>query len=287
MKVLLIGGSGQLGTEIRSRWTDCEIGAPSHQELDLEDAGALDSALDALGPDVVVNCAAFHNVDRCEAEPLRAFAVNAVAVGAAAGVCRARDVVFMTISTDYVFSGDAERPYTEEDAPHPISAYGASKYAGELLVDLLQSKAFVVRTCGVYGPRPSASKGYTFVDRIIAQANAGEAIRVVRDVLASPTYAGHLADALHELLNTRRYGLYHAVNPGPVSWYDFAVEALRQAGVTAHVEPIAASSWKTAARRPRFSALANTKLEALGMTLPSWQEGIAAYLRARGVEVRS
>jgi dTDP-4-dehydrorhamnose reductase len=282
MKVLLIGGSGQLGTEIRLRWRDCKIAAPPHDELDIEDTGALDSALDALGPDVVVNCAAFHNVDRCEAEPLRAFAVNAVAVGAAAGVCRTRDVAFVTISTDYVFDGSATRPYTEEDVPHPISAYGISKLAGELLVGLLESKALIVRTCGVYGPRPSTTKGYTFVDRIIAQAKAGEAVRVVHDVVASPTYAGHLADALRKLVETHSSGLYHAVNAEPVSWYDFAVEALRQSGVDAEVEPIGASAWKTAARRPRYSALANTKLEALGIAMPHWREGLAAYLRARG-----
>jgi dTDP-4-dehydrorhamnose reductase len=281
VKVLLVGGSGQLGTEIRTRWTDCEIASPSHEELDVEDTPALDAALDALGPDAVVNCAAFHNVDRCESEPERAFAVNALAVARAARLCRQRDVTFMTISTDYVFSGETSRPYAEDDAPHPISAYGTSKLAGELLVDLLQSKAFVVRTCGVYGLHASVSKGHTFVDRIITQARAGEAVRVVSDVVASPTYAGHLAPALRRLLETRAYGLYHACNVGPVSWHDFAAKTLEFAGIAHPIEPISASVWKAAARRPRYSALANHRLQSLGITLPPWHAGIEAYLRDR------
>jgi dTDP-4-dehydrorhamnose reductase len=281
VKVLLIGGSGQLGTEIRRRWDGCAIVAPAHEDLPLDDGSALAAALDAQVPDLVVNCAAFHNVDRCEREPERAFAVNALAVGAAARLCARRGIVFVTFSTDYVFPGDAARPYAEEDAPRPISAYGVSKLAGELLVDLLQSRAFVVRTCGIYGVRPSTSKGHTFVDRVIAQARAGEEVRVVSDVVASPTYAGHLAAALLRLVATREYGLYHLCNVGPVSWYDFAAKALHLAGVEHAIVPIGASEWKAAARRPAFSALESRRLGALGIAMPSWDEGIAAYLRDR------
>jgi dTDP-4-dehydrorhamnose reductase len=278
MRVLLIGGSGQLGTEIRRSWTDCEIVAPPHAQLDLEDADVLARMLAATSPDAVVNCAAFHNVDRCEEQPERAFAVNALAVDRAARACRDRDAVFVTISTDYVFDGETTRPYAESDRPDPISAYGASKLAGEHLVLRLQSRAFVVRTCGLYGVRPSETKGYTFVDRIVAQARAGERPRVVSDVIASPTFAGDLAAALRELLRRDDYGLYHAVNAEPVSWYDFAVEALRQAGVDPNVEPISASQWKAAARRPRYSALENQKLRARGVEMPGWRKGLSSYL---------
>ena len=281
MKLLLIGGSGQLGTEIRTRWTNDKIIAPPHDALDLTDDTRIAETLDTVAPDLVVNCAAFHNVDRCEEEPLRAFELNAVAVDRLARACAERDCTFVTISTDYVFSGETDRPYTEADVPQPISAYGTSKFAGELLVARLEGKAFVVRTCGVYGRRPSATKGYTFIDRVVAQAKAGEPNRVVSDVVASPTYAGDLADAIRALVETKAYGLYHACNVGPVSWYDFACEALRQAGVDASIEPISSSSWKVAARRPRYSALANAKLEALGIRMPRWQDGIAAYLRDR------
>lgn len=280
-RVLLIGGSGQLGTEIRRVWTRWEILAPTHAELDIENGDAIDALLAREKPDAVVNCAAFHNVDRCELEPERALAVNAIAVERLARSARDNDALFVTISTDYVFDGTASVPYTERDCPGPLSAYAVSKLAGEQLVARLDSRALVVRTCGVYGLRPSASKGHTFVDRVIAQGRAKEAIRIVNDVAASPTFAGHLGEALLRLVESEATGLYHAANVGPVTWYDFAVEALRQAGVDHPVEPISASSWKAQARRPAFSALDSGKLRALGFEMPGWREGIAAYLELK------
>jgi dTDP-4-dehydrorhamnose reductase len=278
MKVLLLGGSGQLGSEIRARWIDDEIVAPAHCELDIEETADLALAIDAEAPDLVVNCAAFHNVDACESQPERAFAVNALAVDRVAALCAPRDLAFLTISSDYVFDGDATRPYAEDDCPRPLSAYGASKLAGEQLVLRRAMNAFIVRTCGVYGVHASKSKG-TFLDRVILQARSGENPRVVRDVVVSPTYAGDLAIALRALVGAGKPGLYHACNEGPVSWYDFARTALELAGIDRPIEPIAASQWKAPARRPAYSALANVKLDALGIALPSWREGIAAYLR--------
>lgn len=280
-RALLIGGSGQLGTEIRRNWTHWEIVAPAHAELDIENGDAVDAFLAREKPDAVVNCAAFHNVDRCETEPDRALAINAISVERLARSARDNDAVFVTISTDYVFDGTGTVPYTERDCPRPLSAYAVSKLAGEQLVARLDSRALVVRTCGVYGVRPSASKGHTFVERVIAQGRAKETIRIVDDVTASPTFAGHLAEALLWLLESGAAGLYHAANAGPVTWYDFAVEALRQAGVDHPIEPIPASSWKAPARRPAFSALDSGKLRALGFDMPGWREGIAAYLRLR------
>jgi dTDP-4-dehydrorhamnose reductase len=282
MKVLLIGGSGQLGSEIRRRWSDDAIVAPSHAELDIGSASSIDLAMDRHRPEIVVNCAAFHNVDTCEAQPDEAMRINALAVDALASACERRDTGFMTISTDYVFDGEASEPYTESDCARPISAYGTSKLAGELLVLRRSMRAYVVRTCGVYGRHFSKSKGHTFVDRIISQARAGETIRVVNDVIASPTYAGHLAVALRALVASGTYGLFHACNAGPVSWHEFAARALQLAGLDYPIEPISASEWKAAARRPAFSALRNARLEGLGVTMAPWAEGIAAYLRDKG-----
>jgi dTDP-4-dehydrorhamnose reductase len=282
MRVLLIGGSGQLGSEILRNWTDCQIAAPPSTDLNLEDSAALARALDADRPELVVNCAAFHNVDICEAEPERAFAINATAVDGVARACRDRDIAFLTISTDYVFDGETDRAYGEEDVPCPISTYGVSKLAGELLVERLQMRAFVVRTCGLYATRISTSKGYTFVDRIIAKAKAGEPVSVVNDVIASPTYAPDLAKALRRLADTDRYGLYHAASQEPVSWYDFAARALRLAGVDTVVEPISAKDYKAPARRPRFSALASRKLANMGIEMRTWQQGLTDYIKDRG-----
>jgi dTDP-4-dehydrorhamnose reductase len=276
-RVLLIGGSGQLGTAIQRRWDDCEITAPSHAQLDIRQSGELAAALERVGADVLVNAAAFHDVDRCESEPLAAFETNAAAVGAAARRARDAGAVFVTLSTDYVFDGETDSPYTETDTPHPLSVYGTSKLAGEHLVEALRGAAFVVRTCGVYGPSGSALRRPSLLGRVLAGRN-GPPLRVVADVHASPTYAGDLADALRRLIDTGAYGLYHAVDTGPVSWYEFAAEAARIAGVEAAIEPIAAAEWRSAAVRPRFSALSNAKLAALGIAMPSWRQGLAACL---------
>ena len=277
MNVLLIGGSGQLGREIASRWRNDSIAAPSHADLDLAESGRAQTWIEKTRPNIVVNCAAFHNVDVCEAQPAEAFRINALAVDQWAQACTDAGVAFVTISTDYVFDGDTDQPYTEDDCDRPISVYGTSKRAGESLVMRRAMNAFIVRTCGVYGTFASQSKG-TFIDRIINQARAGEKIRVVSDVIASPTYAGHLAETLRRLVETKEYGLYHACNVGPVSWYAFATRALELAGIDYPIEPISASEWKAPARRPRYSALANTRLENLGIRMPAWDDGIAAYL---------
>jgi dTDP-4-dehydrorhamnose reductase len=276
-RVLLIGGSGRLGTAIRRRWRDCEIVAPAHDQLDVRDADAMARTVARIRPDVLVNCAAFHDVDRCETEPVPAFETNAIAVAGAARVARDAGAAFVTLSTDYVFDGAAGSPYTENDGPHPLSVYGTSKLAGEYLVEALGARAFVVRTCGVYGPAESASGRPGLVERVLVGVR-GRPLRVIADSYASPTFSGDLADALGRLIQSAAYGLYHAVNAGPVSWYDFAAEAARLAGVDAAIEPIEAREWKAAAPRPRFSALSNAKLAALGIPMPSWREGLAAYL---------
>lgn len=280
--MLLFGGSGQLGGEIQRSWSGVEFIAPSHADVDITDAQAVAAAIERAAPDTVVNCAAFHNVERCESEPQSALAANAVAVNAMAEACAQNGTRLVTISTDYVFDGELGRPYTEADEPRPISAYGVSKYAGELLALRLQAPAYVVRTCGVYAVRASTSKGHTFIDRIITQARDGEQVRIVRDQTVSPTYAPHLAHGLLQLLQSNApYGLYHMVNEGPVTWYDYASEALRVAGIDHPIEPVSYKDWPSRVRRPAFSALENAKLHELGIHLPSWREGIAAYMNDR------
>ncbi len=279
-RVLLFGGSGQLGSEIRRLWSGVQIASPPHADLDITDEVSLAAAIEAQAPQVVVNCAAFHNVERCEAQPERAFAANALAVDTIARACAKQGAVLVTLSTDYVFDGALRRPYRETDAPNPLSAYGVSKYAGELLALRLESPAYVVRTCGVYGVRPSATKGYTFIDRIISQARAGEPVRVVADQTVSPTYAAHLAQGLLELLTADApYGIYHMVNEGAVTWYEYAREALRLACVDREIEPASRTDWRTSVRRPPYSALENAKLRALEISMPDWRAGVAAYFK--------
>jgi dTDP-4-dehydrorhamnose reductase len=280
---LLIGGSGQVGTAILQTWTDYQIVAPPHDALRLEDTGALEAALRDAHAGTIVNVAAFADVDRCEIETGRAMEVNTYAVGRAAAVAARHDAVFLTLSTDYVFDGSKDAPYSERDEAHPLSVYGRSKLEGERLVAASGAPAFVVRTCGVYGRSRSAHGRRAFLDRVLNDGE-GAPVSVVNDVIVSPTFAGHLALALRRLLESERYGLYHAANDGEVSWYDFAVEAARQAGSPARIAPISGSEWKAPALRPRYSALDSERLRRLGIGLPSWREGIAAYLRSRRPE---
>jgi dTDP-4-dehydrorhamnose reductase len=282
-RVLLIGGSGQLGTAIAQRWNDCSIVAPSHEELAIEDSAALAYALERIAPDVLMNVAAFHDVDRCEREPERAFEINARAVSRAARAAAARNVLFVTMSTDYVFDGKKGAPYTEADRPNPLSVYGASRLEGETLAQSSGARVFVVRTCGVYGRSRSHAQRRPFIDRILERGRGGDPVPVVADVVVSPTFAGDLADALRALIEHDAYGLYHAAGAGSASWYEFACEANRQAGAELSIEPIAVEQWKAIAIRPRFSALENAKLSELGIVMPPWRDGIAAYL---GSQVR-
>lgn len=276
MKVLVFGGAGQLGTEIRRRWP-ATIEAPTHGQVDIGNASDVAASISSRY-DIVVNCAAFHNVDACESQPDEAFRYNALAVDRIGEACAKSGVDFLSISTDYVFDGVADAPYTEAGCPKPIQAYGVSKLAGEHLA-LRRDRTYVVRTCGLYGVQTSTTKGYTFIDRVLSQLRSGERTAVVSDVVASPTYAGHFADALWKLVQTKAYGLHHAVNVGPVSWYDFASEAAHFAGIDREIEPVSSAQWSAPARRPRYSALANSRLMSLGIALPDWREGIAAYLR--------
>lgn len=273
----MLGGYGQLGVAIRRSW-DAEIVAPRREELDIEHTGAVARTLDAIRPAVLVNCASFHNVEACEQNAAQSFGTNAVAVNGMAEACAQRGIPFVTFSTDYVFDGAAARPYREDDAPRPLSVYAASKLAGELLVLRLESPAYVIRTCGVYGDRESTGKGHTFVQRIIAQKRAGETVRVVNDQIVSPTFAGDLAHALLQMLDAKvPYGLYHGANEGAVTWYDFAREALRVAGLDDAIEPVSHTTWESKVRRPPYSALENARLHALGFRMPEWREGLAHY----------
>lgn len=240
----------------------------------------MEAALRDARAGIIVNAAAFADVDRCEIEIGRAMETNAYAVERAADIAERNDAVFLTLSTDYVFDGNKHAPYTERDATHPLSVYGRSKLEGERLVAASGARAFVVRTCGVYGPSRSARGRRAFLDRVLGE----QPMRVVSDVVVSPTFSGDLAVALRRLLETQRYGLYHAVNEGAVSWYDFAVEAARQAGLPTRIEPIGGADWKAPALRPRYSALATERLREAGIAMPSWREGIASFLRVRTLE---
>jgi dTDP-4-dehydrorhamnose reductase len=250
-----------------------------HAECDIEVPGMVAAMLATHRPSLVINTAAFHNVERCEREPDRAFAVNASAVASLASACTEADATLVQISTDYVFDGKAGEPYAETDRADPINVYGISKRAGELAT-LRDGRHYVVRTSGLYGLRGSSVKGMTFIERMITKAEAGEEITVVDDITFSPSYTMHVAAAIHDIVERTHPGLYHATNAGFCTWYDFADEIFRQVKLTPTLRR--ASSRASVVLRPVFSALRHDAIVNAGLQdLPTWRDGIAAYLRER------
>ncbi len=280
--IAILGASGQLGAALVDAYGERILLTPAHRELDIEDAPALAAFLAVHRPAVLINCTAFHNVDECERVPERAFAVNALAVDRAAKLCAAADVAFATISTDYVFDGTLGRAYTEADAPNPLSAYGVSKLAGELLVRRHGPAHFIFRLSGVYSASGTSNKGYTFIERVLQQAERGEPLRIVRNMTFSPTYAPHAARVIRDAVDARAYGTHHVTNAGATTWYDFAAAACAQAGLTPTVEALSYDTYGSSVKRPLYSALASTTLAPLGIDPPPrWETGLDEFLRGR------
>ena len=287
MRIAVIGANGQIGSEIvaQARAAGIEVLPFTHAQCDVTDAAAVGAALAGLQKDdVVVNTAAYHRVDDCQSNAKQAFAVNACGafhVAAAANLLGAAVVYF---SSDYVFDGAKRRPYVESDEPRPLSVYGVSKLAGEMLVSKANAAHYIIRVAGVFGLAGSGGKGGNFVETMIANAKAGESLRVVDDLVMSPTYAVDAAKLLVALLQRQApYGAYHLTNAGQCSWYEFARCILELSGLNAPIEAVKMSAWATPAPRPAYSVLGSERLQAIGLRPASWQQGLKRYLASRPV----
>ena len=281
-RVAVIGSNGQLGSELLRAFADLDPIALDRTELDVEDPDSIDRAVAKHKPTFLIDTAAFHDVAKCEVDPGRAFAVNAVAVQRLAARANC-GLAF--ISSDYVFEGTLGRPYTEADEPRPVNVYGASKLAGERAA-LAHPQGYVFRTAGLYSARAASGKRYTFVQRVLEQARTGEPIRVVDDITFSPSYAPHVAGFIRRILDLAPPGLYHTTNLGQCTWYEFAQAALRLGGYQRAIEAIGSSAFDPSVRRPAYSALEPAAARALGVPLPPpWAEGLADYVAAAGLGV--
>lgn len=282
-RIVIVGASGQIGTSLRQVLAERELFIPAHTDVRLEDGSALGRLLDETRPDVLINCSAFHNVDRCEIEPERAFTANALAVDAAAAACAARGVAFMTFSTDYVFAGTLARPYREDDGVDPRTVYGASKAAGEFLTRRHGGRHYIVRTSGVFGTVGTSNKGYTLIERVLNQAQTGEPTRMVSDMVFSPSYAPHVARAVRGLIDAEAFGTHHVTNSGACSWYEFVLTAFQKSGLRdATLEAVTYGTLNNPTQRPMHSPLQNTTFGAAGIApLPSWQAALDDFLAAR------
>lgn len=281
-RIAILGASGQLGGALATAYAGRPLLTPSHREVDIDDAPAVAALLAGERPTVLINCTAFHNVDECERAPERAFAINALAVDRTAAQCAAAGVRFATISTDYVFDGTLGRAYREDDAPNPLSAYGISKLAGELLVRRHGPEHFIFRLSGVYSETGTSNKGYTFIERVLQQAERGEPLRIVSNMTFSPSYAPHAARVIRDTIDARLYGTHHVTNAGATTWFAFAAAAFARAGLAPDVEPLTYENYGAPAKRPLYSALESTTIAAAGIVpAPAWEAGLDEYVAGR------
>lgn len=287
MKILLIGSTGQLGTDIRAALEGryASVVAPTHSELDVCSSEQVRTALERHSPDVVINTSAFHKVEDCESAPQRAFEVNATAVKALAEECERIRATLVHFSTDYVFGLDHDRrvPYAEEDKVEPLNVYGISKAAGESAIQYACSRYYILRLCGLYGRAGSSGKGGNFVENMLKRAQAGNPLRVVDDQILTPTPTRVVAEKTLELLRTEAYGLYHVSADGQCSWYEFTRKIMEYAGVAANVSPVPTSTFPGPVRRPHYSVLSKKKLVSLGIRMPSWDAALSEYIQQRAV----
>ncbi len=281
-RVVVVGASGQLGSDLVAAFAGLDVKGVDHALVDIERPASVAAMLARERPSLVVNTAAFHNVERCETHADRAFAVNSTAVDALATLCAAANVAVAHVSTDYVFDGTSRTPYAEGAPARPLNVYGISKYAGELAVAARTERHFIFRTSSLYGTRGSSTKGYTFVERIREQGRAGRPLRVVDDTTMAPSYTAHVAATIRTVLETGAFGTYHVTNAGSCTWYEFALEILNASGIAAQVERTTSDTFPTYAKRPAYSVLAHTGLARAGVASPpDWREGLRQYLHAK------
>lgn len=281
MKVLVTGAAGLLGSAVTRTFAAAgdDVHAVDHATLDITDRAAVEGLTRRLRPDVIVNCAAFNDVDAAEDDATSALRVNALAMIGLARAAQHPGAVLVHYSTDFVFDGEATRPYTEEDAPNPRSVYGSSKLLGEWLA-ADAPRHYVLRVESLFGPpaqgRPSrrGSLG-TIVDRL----RGGETVPVFVDRTVSPSFTPDVAGATRRLIESgAESGLYHCVNEGAGTWLEIAGEAARLIGVEPRTRPITLETASMKARRPRFCAMSPARLASLGIAMPHWRDALRRYL---------
>lgn len=283
-KVVVFGSGGQLGVELVREFTarGFTVTGFERSAVDISDGSRVEKTLAEVDPALVLNAAAYNQVDVAEREPIAAYQANGLAVRNLAMACRQVDAQLVHYSTDYVFDGTAGRPYTEEDTPHPLGAYAVSKLAGELYAQAYLDKPLILRTSGVFGPGGLKTARGNFIETMLRQAATGRPMRAVNTHFASPTYAPYLAARTADLVQRQQYGIFHAGGGEAISWFDYARLIFRLAGVEADLQPVDERQYRTAARRPKFSALSNAKMERAGVApMPPLEEAVRSYLAAR------
>jgi dTDP-4-dehydrorhamnose reductase len=278
VRALITGGAGQLGSDLQDLLGDQAV-SKTHAELDITQPDQVERALEEVEPDVVFNCAAFHNVDQCEREPDPAWATNVRAVMELAQRASTSDARLVQLSTNYVFDGRRAEPYAEEDQPSPRSVYALTKLAGEHAALAYGRDALVVRSAGLYGFAGNASKGGNFVQRMLARARDTGALKMVADQRLQPTFTADLAAALVNAVQRGASGVLHLVNDGACSWLEFTEAILENAGVEVPIEPVETTIGPGGVDRPLNGVLASTR----AAPLRPWRAALDDYMSAAGL----
>lgn len=284
MRVLVTGAKGQLGSDLLCELSKRNIEAVGIdiEDLDITDAAATKKLIEGINNktklDAIIHCAAYTAVDAAQDNEALVTKINAEGTKNIAEVAKTLDVAMMYISTDYVFDGEGKRPWEPDDKRAPLNVYGMAKYKGELYVEELVKKYFIVRISWVFGLH-----GNNFIKTMIRLGKERGAVSVVNDQIGSPTYTPDLSRLLADMIVTDKYGRYHATNEGLCSWYDFAVEIFKQANLNVAVTPVSSDAFPVKAKRPHNSRMDKSKLTENGFKLlPTWQDALGRYLLELG-----
>jgi dTDP-4-dehydrorhamnose reductase len=287
MRIAVIGARGQLGAAMVHELAPAhDVASFDHAALDITDARAVESAMARVRPDAIINCAGYNAVDDAEVHSVDALQANAVAVRTMTRAAVAHDATLVHCSSDFVFDGTTDRPYTEDDRANPRSVYAASKLIGEWFA-ADAPRAYVVRVESLFGRAPDSRPAKGSVAVILNGLRAGTAPSVFEDRTVSPTYVIDAAAAIHDMVARRvPPGLYHCVNSGHCTWLEFAIEAARLLGVEARVDAVRMADVPMRASRPKYCALSNAKLLSAGIVMPTWQDALERYLTGADAEPR-
>jgi dTDP-4-dehydrorhamnose reductase len=290
MRIAIIGAQGQLGRDVAHAFTENgdRVSALGHDDIEVSAIDSVASTLRELKPELIVNTAAIHHVERCEQNPELAFAINALGPRNLGMVAQDLGAILMQVSTDYVFDGTKRTPYEESDPPRPLNTYGNTKLAGEYYVRCTTDRHFVLRTSGLYGKHPCRGKGgLNFVDLMLKLGRERGKVRVVTSEEVTPTSTRELAQQMVILSRCDCFGLFHATAEGSCTWYDFAREIFRLAKLEAKVEVADPQEFPAKVPRPSYSVLENAALKARGLNgFRPWQEGLRQYVEvSRGSEL--
>lgn len=285
MRIAIIGANGQLGSDLVKVFNSSkhEIVPLTHADIDVTKSELSEKVLRNVQPDVIINCAAYVRVDDAEDNADIAFGVNAIGARNVARICEELNSTLMHISTDYVFDGRKEKPYIEDDVPNPVNVYGNSKLAGEYFVRNIPEGYYVIRSSSLFGAAEARGKGGNFVENMIKKAKSFEEIRVVDDMVMSPTYTRDAAGMIRDILMAELpSGIYHVANSGSCSWFDFTKAIFEMQDMDVNLLPIKTSALRSKAKRPMFSALVSARLKKHGLEMPSWGDGLRGYLNEKG-----